>query len=79
MEEKEDAAGRESSRCQSAEAAKGRLHQGKALWVQNVGWLQERPEERAVGGSVPLADVEQAEGIGLADWFNLWGRKEGRI
>lgn len=28
-------------------------------------------------GSIPLADVEQVEWIGLPDRFNLWGRKEG--
>lgn len=32
-DEKEDPAGRENSRCHSAEAAKRRLHRGKALWV----------------------------------------------
>lgn len=43
-DEKEDVAGGENSGGQHAEAVKRSLHEGKALWVWNVGWVQEGPE-----------------------------------
>lgn len=49
--EKENIAGGENSGGQHSEAAKRRLHEGKALWVWNWGGCGKGPS--VDGGSVP--------------------------